>query len=297
MIVPYPAGGASDLTARAVAKELERELKAPVVVENIGGASGGIAAMRLQNAPADGRTFFQGSQNELILPPLIIKGTKHQPSDFEIVHPITTTSLVLVVRKGLPVNTLQEFVALSRSKSTDEPLTYGSPGNGSLYHLISDSMGKLAGVQYTHVPYKGSAPLMQDLMGDRIDFTIMAFSNSMLPMIQDGRYRIIANITKDKPKELARFPHVSELAIFKNVDYASISSYYVKKGTPQGVRQYLNTAIGNAVASPGLIKALEDDGRQVPQRMTLRESEKFYQQENEKYDRIVKLTGLPKQDQ
>jgi tripartite-type tricarboxylate transporter receptor subunit TctC len=296
LIVPYPAGGASDITARIVSEPVGRELDAPVIVENIGGATGGIAAQKMLNAPADGRIFYQGSQNELILPPLTIKGTRYQSSEFEIVHPVTTTRLVLVVRAGLPVKTLQEFIELGRTRSGTEPLSYGSPGVGSLYHLVSDSMGKLAAVRYTHIPYRGSAPLMQDLIGERIDFTVMAFSTTMLPFAEAGRYRIIANLSRDKPRELVRLPSVSDAAAFKDMDYASNSAYYVKKGTPQAVRQRLNTAIGNAVASPSVIKALEDDGRRVPARMSVAEAEDFYRAELAKYQRMVKLTGFVAQE-
>lgn len=143
LVVPYPAGGASDITARIVSQPLGGQLDKTVVVENIGGATGSIAAQKILNGPANGRMLYQGSQNELILPALTIKRTRYQPDDFEIVHPVTTTRLVLVVRKGLPVNTLQEFIDLSRARSASDPLTYGSPGAGSLYHLISDAMAKL----------------------------------------------------------------------------------------------------------------------------------------------------------
>jgi len=296
LIVPYPAGGGSDITARILAEPIGRELSATVVVENIGGATGGLAARKMLNAPADGRLFYQGSQNELILPPLTIKSTGYQSSEFQIVHPITTTRLVLVVRKGLPVNTLQELVDLARARSASEPLSYGSPGIGSLYHLVPDSMAKLLSVKFNHIPYRGGAPLMQDLLGDRIDFTVMAFSTTMLPAVQAGHYRVIANMSRDKPRELAHLPSVSDMPVFKDVDFASNAAYYVKKGTPEAIRQRLNTAIGNALSSPAVIKALEGDGRRVPPRMSIAEAEGFFQQELAKYRSVVSLTGFQPMD-
>ena len=296
LIVPYPAGGGSDITARIFAEPIGKELNAAVVVDNIGGATGGIAARKMLNAPADGRLFYQGSQNEVILPPLTIKSTSYQSSDFEIVHPITTTRLVLVVRKGLPVNSLQELMDLARTRSATEPLSYGSPGIGSLYHLVPDSMGKLLSVRFNHIPYKGGAPLMQDLLGDRIDFTVMAFSTTMMPAVQAGHYRVIANMSKDKPRELAHLPSVSDVPVFKDVDFASNAAYYVRKGTPPDIRQRLNTAIGNAVASPGVIQALEGDGRRVPPRMSIADAEKFFQTELAKYRTVVSLTGFQPMD-
>lgn len=296
LIVPYPAGGGSDITARIFAEPIGKELNAAVVVDNIGGATGGIAARKMLNAPADGRLFYQGSQNEVILPPLTIKSTSYQSSDFEIVHPITTTRLVLVVRKGLPVHSLQELMDLARARSATEPLSYGSPGIGSLYHLVPDSMGKLLSVRFNHIPYKGGAPLMQDLLGDRIDFTVMAFSTTMMPAVQAGHYRVIANMSKDKPRELAHLPSVSDVPVFKDVDFASNAAYYVRKGTPPDIRQRLNTAIGNAVASPAVIQALEGDGRRVPPRMSIADAEKFFQTEVAKYRTVVSLTGFQPMD-
>ena len=292
LVVPYPAGGASDITARIFAEPVGRELNTQVIVENIGGATGAIAAQRMLNAPPDGRVFYQGSQNEIILPPLTIKSTRYKSTDFEIVHPITTTRLVLVVRKNLPAANLQAFVDLARARSAAEPLSYGSPGIGSLYHLVPDSMGKLADVRFVHVPYSGASHMLLDLIGERIDFTVMAYSTTMLPQEQSGQFRIIANMSRDKPRELAHLPSVSELPVFKEVDYASNAAYYVRKGTPPAIRQLLNTAIGNAVASPAVVKALEGDGRRVPPRMSIADAERFFEAEIAKYQRVVQLTGF-----
>lgn len=292
LIVPYPAGGASDITARILAGPIGQALAAPVIVENIGGATGAIAAYKVLSAPADGRALYQGSQNELILPPLTVKSTRYQPDDLEIVHPATTTRLVLVVRQSLPARDLQEFTALAQARKSSAPLTYGSPGTASLYHLVSESMAQRAGVAFNHIPYKGSAPLMQDLIGERIDFTVMAYSTTMLPFVQEGRYRILAHLSKDKARELPQLPSISELPVFKDLDFASNAGYFVRKGTPVDVRERLNAAIGSALASPAVVKALEDDGRRVAPPMALREAQDFYRGEVAKYRQMVQHSGL-----
>lgn len=292
LIVPYPAGGASDITARIFAEPLSRELGVPVVVENIGGATGAIAAQKMLNAPADGRVVYQGSQNELILPPLTVQGVRYSPSDFDILQPITTTRLVLVVRKGLPAHNLEEFISLMRSRGVDDPITCGIPGVGSLYHLIPANMAKHASAQLNFIPYKGTAPIVQDILGDRIDFTIMAYSTTMLQYVKEGRYRIIANLSKDKPQELADLPSLSENPLFKDLDYASRAAYYVRKGTPADVRQALNTAIGKVVESPAVISSLEADGRRVAKHMPVAQAEHFYQQEVQTYRDMIQSTGF-----
>lgn len=122
-------------------------------------------------------------------------------------------------------------------------------------------MAKLSGVQYTHVPYKGAAPMMQDLIGNRIDFTVMAFLMMMTQAIQSGQYRIIANMTKDAPKELANM--AQHRIGFRDVDYASNAAYYVRKGTPAAIRQKLNQALGEALTVGDVAPKLEADGRLV----------------------------------
>ncbi|RYF39760.1 MAG: hypothetical protein EOO27_48730 [Comamonadaceae bacterium] len=221
-----------------------------------------------------------------------MKGTRYDTGDFEILHPMTTTRLVIAVRKNLPAKNLEELIELARSRSATEPLSVGIPGLGSLYHLIPDSMAKQASLTLNFIPYKGTAPIIQDLIGERIDFTVMAYSTTILPFVQDGRYRVVANLSRDKPKELANLKSLSELPMFRNMDYASNTGYYVKKGTPLAVRQALNSALANVAASPAVIQALEADGRRVYKRTTLSEAERFYQNEVATYQQLVRQTGF-----
>lgn len=289
LIVPYPAGGPSDVTARIVGPAVARRLQTEVIVENIGGATGGIAIQKMLSAAADGRLLYQGSQNELIIPPMTVKSVRYQPTDLEIIHPITTTRLVLVIRKGLPVKDLAEFVAYTKSSPT--PLSYGSPGVGSLYHLIPERMAKLTGTKYNHIPYKGTAPMMQDLIGDRLDFGVIAFTPSLIASVQAGHYRIIANMSRDKPKELASLPSASDIEAFKTVDYASNAGYFVRKGTPVALKTQLNRALGEAFDG-AVATQLEADGRLVHRRMSLADAEAFYKTEIAKYERIIAETGF-----
>lgn len=292
LLVPYPAGGASDVTARIVAGPISEQLKTTVVVENVGGATGGIAIQKLLNAQADGRIFFQGSPNEIILPPYTIKSVKHKPEDFDILHPVTNTSMVLVARKGLSAKNLEDFIALGKSHAASEPLTYGSPGIGSLYHLLGDSIGKQAGFIATHVPYKGAAPLLQDLIGDRIDFAVIAYTASTLQALDAGHYQVIAHMSNEKPKALAELPSLSENPAFSGFNHSGNAAYYVKKGTPREIREKLSDAIAGALSTPEVINALEADGRRVPSRMTLEEAEAFYVQEIQRYQDLVKQVGF-----
>lgn len=292
LVVPYPAGGPSDLTARTLVAPVARELGTDVIVENVSGASGAIAVQKVLNAPADGRLIYQGSQSELIIPPLTMRSIKYKPSDMEILHPTTITPMLLVVRKGLPVNTLQEFIDVARQKSASQPLSYGSSGVGSLYHLVPEGMAKLAGARFNHIPYKGAVQLVQDLVGDRVDFAVMALTGTVLQALNVGQYRAIANMSTYKPKQLAHLPSISDVEIFKTIDFSTNSAYFVRTGTPLAIKIQLNKAIGNALSTPPVIQTLEGDGRRLQRGLSLAESEAFYASEIAKYERIITQIGF-----
>ncbi|MBL8383817.1 MAG: tripartite tricarboxylate transporter substrate binding protein [Burkholderiales bacterium] len=292
LLVPYPAGGPSDLTARTLAAPVARELGLDVIVDNIAGASGAIAVQKVLNAPADGRLVYQGSQSELIIPPLTMRTIKYRPTDMEIVHPTTITPLLLVVRSELPAGSLQDFVSLARQRSASQPLSYGSSGVGSLYHLVPEGMAKLIGARFNHIPYKGAVQLTQDLVGDRLDFAVLALTGTVLQALRAGQYKALANMSRYKPRDLAHLPSISDLEAFRTIDFSTNSAYFVKKGTPSAIRSQLNKAIGSALATPPVLQALEGDGRRLQRGLTLAESEAFYAAEIAKYERIVAQIGF-----
>lgn len=291
MMVPYPAGGPSDVSARILSGPIGEALGAQVVVENLGGATGTIAAAKVLNAKADGAIFFQGTQNELIIPPLTNNAVRYQPDAFENLQPITVTHLVLLVRADLPVNTTEEFLKLAASRNASNSLTYGTVGVGSLYHLITEYMGKIVNVPFTHAPYKGTAPVIQDLAGGQIDFTIMPFQASMLELINSGRFKALAVLSKDKPAVLAKIPSITEVPALKDFEYASYAGYFVKKGTPADVKDKLNKAIGVALQDPAIISKLEADGRNVSKPMSLEAAQMAYAEEIAKYKEMIRVTG------
>ncbi|MCE2911378.1 MAG: tripartite tricarboxylate transporter substrate-binding protein [Pseudomonadota bacterium] len=178
LMVPYPAGGPSDAIARIFNTQLGKELGQQVLVENLGGVSGALAAQKVLAAPADGYYIFQGSPNEVILSPLANSAVKLKAEDFRLVHPVADAVMVFVTRKDLPVSSVDELIALAR-KSADKPLTYGSVGIGSLYHLILEQAQAQTRVQLNHVPYKGNAPLLQDIAGGQVDFAVLVYSAAM----------------------------------------------------------------------------------------------------------------------
>lgn len=292
IIVPYSAGGSSDGIARITAPYLAKAMGSDVIVENVAGATGAIAINRVLNADADGRLIFQGTAGEMIIPPLTNDAIKFKPDDLEAVHPITVSNLVLVVRKDLPVNSVEEFIALAKEKSKTQPLTYGTPGVGSLYHLIVEAMGQTADAEVVHVPYKGAAPMLQDLIADRIDFTVMTFIRSMPGAVEAGHYKILANMSTQKQPELKHLPTISEFPEFKNIDFRTGSTLVVKKGTPLEIKERLNKAIAATMANEELVAKLEAEGRQASPPMSLKEAEDAYKNEVSQYEMVIGLTGF-----
>ena len=249
LMVPYPPGGPSDAIARIFSAPLAKELGQQVIVENLGGVSGALAAQKVLAAPADGYYLFQGSPNEVILAPMANAAVKLKTEDFRLVHPVADAVMVFVTRKDLPVNSVDELIALAR-KSSDKPLNYGSVGVGSLYHLILENVQQTAGVKLTHAPYKGNAPLLQDLGGGQIDFAVLVYSAAMGALAEQGRLKVIGQLGAQRSELLKNVPTASEGKELKNLNYKIWSGLMVPKNTPEAVVERLHKAITATLKDP-----------------------------------------------
>lgn len=294
LMVPYPAGGPSDSIARIFTVPLGKELGQPVIVENLGGAAGALAAQKVLAAPADGYYLFQGSPNEVILSPLANAAVKLKAEDFRLVHPVADSVMVFLVRKDLPVNSVDELIALAR-KSGDKPLSYGSVGVGSLYHLILEDAQHRTGIKLTHVPYKGNAPLLQDIGGGQVDFAVLVYSAGMGAMADQGRLKIIGQLGAQRSELLKNVPTASEGKELKNLSYRIWSGLMVPKSTPEAVVQRLHKAIGETLKDPGVRSQLALQASQVSPPMSLAESAKFFEDETARYRSIAKAINLQPQ--
>lgn len=288
LIVPYPAGGASDASARIFAEAIDSFLNKNVVVENIGGATGTIAARRLLSNNADGYTFFHGSPNELILPTLINQAVTFKPEDFELVQAITSATIVLLTRADLDVKNVDDLIRLTKSQK-DKPLTYASVGTGSLYHLITERLKKETGANVEHIPYRGASPALIDLAGGQVDFAVLAFQTSMLGLQEQGRIKILAALSSRVPEPLKDIPNVRDSELLKNFDYDIMAGYFVKKGTSDKTKQALRAAIGHALKRPDVREKLEIEGRIVFQPRTLEENEDMWRKEIENLRALVEM--------
>lgn len=294
LIVPYPAGGPSDFFARKVQPDAATRLGQTMIVENVGGAGGSIGLSRLINAPADGHMLALASPMELVLAPMAIQGVKYKPEDFKMVAQFATTNTILAVRNSLNVKTVDELLALAR-KNSDKPLSYGSVGPGSLYHLIGEKFSQLTKVQMLHVPYKGIAPLLSDLMGGQIDMAFLPMAGSIPATLLDGKIQGLAVTSKTPHPLFKQFPAMASMKGLEGMEFDIWAGIQVHKNTPDNVVNALNKAFYAAAESPDTRKAFEGSGNVVLPSRTPVELARVYQGEIERYRAIARSINLQPQ--
>lgn len=277
LMVPYPAGGVSDVIARLVSQPLAASLKQPVLVENLGGASGAIAAQKVLDAPSDGYMVFQGSPNELILAGMANKAIKFKSEDFRMVQFIADAPLVIIARKGLEANSADELVALARRAAAGgKSLTYASVGIGSFYHLLGDQLSKKINAPMLHVPYKGAADIVKDLLGEQVDIFISPYAAPHIAMHNTGKIKFIAAVSAKRQPTIPNVPSVDEGIALKGFHQSIWTGYFVKKDTPEPVVQALHKSLSETLGDAKLKATLEAQSAIVPAPLSLTDASKKY---------------------
>jgi tripartite-type tricarboxylate transporter receptor subunit TctC len=258
LVVPYPAGGLSDIIARTVNVPLGRQLGQPAIVENIGGGSGSIGASKVLVAPADGHMVFQGSPNELILGPLAISSIRFRSEDFRLVQMIATAQIAFLTRAGIPAATVDEFLDLARkAAASGRPLTYASVGVGSFYHLLGEHLSKVTGIPMVHVPYKGGQPAEQDLLSGQVDFFLAPYGKRYDDFAKTGKLKVLAMLNRQRLDRVKGYPAISESKQLQDFAFDIWTGYFVKKDTPEPVVQRLHQAITDTLSDPAVRGGLE----------------------------------------
>lgn len=296
LMVPYPAGGVSDVIARTLNATLARHLGQPVVVENLGGASGGIAAQKVLASPADGYLIFQGSPNELILAPLANAAVKYRSEDFRLVQMITVNPLVMLARKDFPVGNADEFLAYAnKAAAAKKPVTYASVGPGSMYHLLGEHLSSVTGIELTHVPYKGGAPAIQDLLAGQVDIMMTVYGKSYVQMVDEGKLRAPVVLSAERQEYFRNAAPLAELPALKNFVFDMWAGFFVHKDTPEAVVQVLHKALSE-VANDATIRAnLEAQAMIVPRPQPLAEMNRIYADNTARYRAIARAMNLQPQ--
>lgn len=260
IVSPYQAGGTSDIIARILAQKLSERFGQSVVIENRPGANGTIGVNQVVRADPDGHSLLAVASSALTLNPIFYKSLSYDVA--RDLAPITRTgqvSNVLVVNPSVPAKDLKELVALAKQKPGE--LIYASQGVGSNGHLIAEQFAQRAGIDYRHVPYKGSAPAVQDLLGGRVQ---LMFDNlpSALPQIQSGNLRALAVTTAERSSLLPDVPTIAEMG-YPGFDAPAWFAILTAKTVPAPIRAELEKAIVESLGAPDVRAKLNAAGVEV----------------------------------
>ncbi|CAB3689272.1 Tripartite tricarboxylate transporter family receptor [Achromobacter denitrificans] len=291
LIVPYPAGGASDASARQFGVHIAKALKQQVVVENVGGGAGMLGARRVLSSPPDGYTFLHGSPNEVILSPFLNAAAHYKPEDFRLTQPISEATIVLLARADLPVSDVDEFIAYAKRPGA-RPLTFASVGVGSLYHIMTEYLGRRVGAEFLHVPYRGGAPALQDLIGRQVDFAVLPYQQAMEGMAAQQQLKILTSFSDRLPAPLSRIPLISQSKTIPSFVYTIAGGYYVRQDTPAAEVAVLHRAVGYALGQPDLRQRMEAEGRLLLQPMSQLDADAYAAAQIAKYREMIQELGL-----
>src|SRR5215831_7844937 len=287
LIVPYAAGGGNDVMARIVADKMSAALRQQIVVENRGGAGGSIATRQVAKSEPDGYTLGLGGTGTLAIDPTLYSNVGYDPrKDFAPVGLIATSALVVLVHPSIPAHSVKDLLALAGK----EPgaLNYASAGSGSGIHLGSELFASMAGIKLTHVPYKGSAPALTDLLGGHV-----AIYFSSLPpaigLVKDGKVRALAVTGAKRSPVFPDLPTVAEAGL---PGYEAVLHYGIvaPAGTPGPVIAKLNQALQTALANEDVKAKIAADGAE-PLPSTPAEYAADIDREEAKWSEIVRKSG------
>lgn len=260
LIVPFVAGGGGDILARMVMNRVATELGQPIVFENLPGAGGNVGSLAAVRAPNDGYTLLYGTNGTLAINQTLYKKPGFDPLvDLQPVGQLTRIAAMVVVRPGLPVTTMGDLVKLL--KDNPGKYTFASAGNGTTSHLAGEILKASTGAAVVHIPYRGGAPAMTDVIGGQVDLMIDVMPNTV-PQVKGGRLRGLAVTTATRVSTWPDMPTVAESGV-KDFDVSAWDAIVAPAGTPPAVVNRLNAAIRQALADPELRRQLLDRGSEV----------------------------------
>ncbi|PZO67359.1 MAG: ABC transporter substrate-binding protein [Paracoccus denitrificans] len=253
MVIPFAAGGSTDVVGRIVAEKMSHSLGQQVIVQNVGGAGGSLGGQQVARAEPDGYTILMGTISTHTLNPLILKRSPYDPvKDFAPISLLVMVPNVLAVNPQLPVNTVQELIDLAKS---DPALSYASAGNGTPLHLSGELFNWMAKTDLAHIPYKGSGPALTDVLGNQVP---IIFDNlpSASGYIRSGQLRALGVTTRERVPSFPDVPTIAET--LPGYETYSWNALFAPAGTPPEVVARLNSAAIEAMKDPAVIQRMAD---------------------------------------
>jgi len=289
LVVPYPAGGGVDPVARLIGQKLSERWKMAVIIDNKSGASGSIGAGYVAHSAPDGLTIMMSATAEVVINQFIMQKMTYNPeTDLKPVTLAVRLPFVLVTNPSRPYSTAAEFIAHARKNP--EKVTYASSGAGTPQHLAAALLEQLSGVKMIHVPYKGVAPSIADLLAGHVDVGFVGLPTG-LPHIQTGALKALGVSSKTASPAAPKIPPLAATEALDGFELNQWFGVFVPAGTPETVVQKIQKDIADVLKFPDVKAALEKQGAQ-PSGMPTAEFETFVKSEREKFAKIVKSANI-----
>jgi tripartite-type tricarboxylate transporter receptor subunit TctC len=291
LVVPFAAGGGIDVSVRIQAQHMSELLGQSIVIDNVGAAAGTIGSQRVAKAAPDGYTLLIGNSGTHAYSQSLYKRPPYNAAtDFSPVGLVSDSPRILLARKDLPVSNLQEFISYARANQGS--MQFGSAGVGSGTHLPCVLLNLTLGVNITHVPYRGAGPVMQDLIGGRIDY----FCDTIQTGAQQAKQGTVKGIAVMAPRRvpiIADLPTTGEQGL-PGVEATVWNAFFFPKGTPDPIVRKLNKVMSDMLDNPAIRKRLEELGLEIlpPEQRSPEYLAKFLPQEVERWGKVIKAAGI-----
>jgi tripartite-type tricarboxylate transporter receptor subunit TctC len=290
VIVPFPAGGQTDIVARVIGQAIGESLKTPVVVENKSGAHGFIGMSEAAKAPADGHTLVMTSTGIIAINPKLHEKIPYDPNrDFEPVSLVMTVPIVAVINPhALPVKTASELVAYLRANPGK--VNFASAGNGGSSHLVAEYFKHVTGTSMSHVPYRGEGPAIADVVAGHAH-VMFGTLLSCTPYVKSGKLRLLAVTTRERLPEYPEIPTIAEALKMNDFEASSWAALYAPAGTPPQIVKRLSAEVDAALKSTGVAKRLNDLGA-LPVGGAPEKLAAFQRAEQEKWGQVIQAAKI-----
>jgi tripartite-type tricarboxylate transporter receptor subunit TctC len=289
VVVPYPAGGNADITARLVARRMSESMNTPFVIENRGGANGGIGTEGVAKAQPDGYTLLAAASGPIVINPVLLKKVAYDPQkDLAAISQILTFQYVLVTQAASSIKSLDDLIAQAKAKPGS--LSYGSTGIGGGGHLAGELLAIMSNTRLTHVPYKGSAPALADLLGGHLAFTFDTVITAT-PLIEAGQLRAFAVSGPKRAGSLPKIPTMQELG-YKGFEVTQFVGLFAPAGTDPAIISRLHQEVVKAIRSEEVIQKIAVQGGNELVGNTPAEFSALIRRELEMYDKLIKGANI-----